>query len=173
MSSNRLATFAPNEISIVITQNATGLTHVISGYAENDMVAVERAAETFKKYVGADNTTTRIYNSDTSLTITIHLQQTSNSNDILTQLYLNDVATRNGTFSILVKDNSGRSHYFAEEAYIAVVPNTAYANSMQVHDWVIHAHNSTVFIGGNAKFSAEDQAAFEALGGTVSPQWQA
>ena len=173
MASNRLATFAPNEVDVIITQSSSGLNHVVSGFAEDKLVGVERAAETFSKYVGADNTTTRIYKADKSLSITLSLQQTSNSNDIMMQLYKNDVATRNGLFSILVKDNSGRSYYFAEEAYIAVVPSTSYANSMQVFEWVIHAHDSDVYIGGNAPFSAEDQSAMEALGATIAPQWQA
>jgi hypothetical protein len=42
---------------------------------------------------------------------------------------------------------------------------------MQTREWVIHMPNSTLFLGGNAKISAEDVATLEALGATVDPRW--
>lgn len=171
MASTRLATFAPNEVTIVITQESTGFSHVLSGFADNQIVTIDRNSDTFSMYKGADDTPTRIYNSDTGLVVTVSLTQTSNSNDILSQLYLNDKATRDGLFSVLISDNSGRSRYFAEEAYIGVVPNAQYGSDMQTREWVIHAPRSDVFMGGNAKFTPEDASAMEKLGATVATQW--
>ena len=131
-STSRLATFSPNEVAVIITQQSSGMSHILGGFAEDSIVSVDRNAETFSLYTGADDTNTRIYNANTSGTITISLQQTSASNDILTALYENDRASRNGLFSIAVRDNSGRSSYFAEEAYIGVVPSSAIANSLLI-----------------------------------------
>lgn len=171
MASTRLATFAPNEVTIIITQESTGFSHSLSGFAENNIVTIDRNSETFAMYKGADDTPTRIYNSDTGLKVTVHLTQTSNSNDILSQLYINDKNTRDGLFSILISDNSGRSRYFAEEAYIGVVPNAAYGSDMQSREWVIHAPRSDVYMGGNAKFTPDDANALEKLGATVADKW--
>lgn len=170
MASTNLATFSPQDVTISIVQASTGLNHNISGYAEDSFVTVERNSETFDMYTGADETYTRVYKPDTSAAITVSLQQTSNSNDILSLLYANDKAARNSTglFSILIKDNSGRSTYFAAEAYIGVVPNSEFGNTMKTREWVIHAPRMDQYIGGNSKISPEDLAAVGILGGAIA-----
>lgn len=171
MAMKPLSTFAPNEVSIVLTTSEG--THVVSGFAEDSICTIDRASDTFEMYIGADDSPTRLYKANTATMVTITLAQTSLSNDIMSQLYERDRSTRNGVFSLFVGDNSGRTKIFAEEAYIGVVPNAQFGNSMQTRDWVIHAPSSIIHIGGNSKFTPEDQALFEALGGVVPPQWQA
>lgn len=173
MATQRLATFAPNDVNVVITQSSSGIAHIVSGYSEDSIVNIERVAETFTMYTGADNTSTRIYNANKSATITLSLQQTSASNDILSLLYSNDAASRNSTglFSLQISDASGRSRYFSDDAYVGVVPNSAFANSMQTRDWVLHAHNLDTYIGGNAVLSPEDQDVITTLGGSIDAKW--
>ncbi len=169
----KLATFAPNDVSIILSQESSGIVHILSGFSEDSIISIERNSETFELYTGADDTNTRIYKANTSATMTVPLQQTSNSNDILTQLYINDKNTRDssGLFSLTIKDNSGRSTFFAEEAYIAVVPNSEFGNSMMLREWQIHAVRLDTYIGGNSKLSTEDQSTLEALGAVVDPKW--
>lgn len=173
MATQRLATFAPNDVNVVITQSSSGIAHIVSGYSEDSIVNIERTAETFTMYTGADNTSTRIYNANKSATITLSLQQTSASNDILSLLYANDAASRNssGLFSLQISDASGRSRYFSDDAYVGVVPNSQFGNTMQVRDWVLHAHNLDTYIGGNAVLSPEDQDVIGVLGGSVDAKW--
>lgn len=173
MSTQRLATFAPNDVTVVITQRSSGIAHIVSGYSEDSIVNIERSAETFTMYTGADNTSTRIYNANKSATVTLSLQQTSSSNDILSLLYANDSNSRNssGLFSLQISDSSGRSRYFSDDAYVGVVPNSQFGNSMQVRDWVLHAHNLDTYIGGNAILSPEDQDTIATLGGVVDGKW--
>ena len=168
-----LATFAPNDVTIVLSQASSGITHIVSGFSEDSIVSIERNSDTFELYTGADDTNTRIYKANTSATLTIPLQQTSNSNDILSTLYINDKNTRDssGLFTITVKDNSGRSTYFSEEAYISVVPSSEFGNSMMTRDWVIQAVRLEQYIGGNSNLSAEDQGTLTTLGRTVDPRW--
>jgi len=169
----RLATFAPNDVTIIITQQSSGISHILSGFSEDSIISIERNSDTFELYTGADDTNTRIYKANTSATCTIPLQQTANSNDILTALYVNDKNTRDssGLFSLTVKDNSGRSAYFAEESYIAVVPSSSFGNDMQLREWVIHCVRMETFIGGNSNLSTEDVATLGTLGVTPDPRW--
>ncbi|WPJ20667.1 hypothetical protein vBPFY1MI_191 [Pseudomonas phage vB_PF_Y1-MI] len=173
MATQRLATFAPNDVNVVITQSSSGIAHIVSGYSEDSMVNIERTAETYTMYTGADNTSTRIYNANKSASITVSLAQTSATNDIFSLLYANDSASRNssGLFSIQISDASGRSQYFSDDAYIAVVPNSQFGNTMQVREWVIQAHNLETYIGGNAILSPEDQDVINVLGGTINQKW--
>lgn len=174
MATQRLATFAPNDVTVVITQSSTGIAHIVNGYSEDSMVNIERAAETFTMYTGADAFSTRVYNANKSAMVTLSLQQTSGTNDILSLLYSNDSNSRNssGLFSLQISDASGRSRYFSDDAYIGVVPNSQFGNSMQVREWVLHAHNLDTYIGGNAILSPEDQDTLSTLGGSFDPKWQ-
>jgi hypothetical protein len=169
----RIATYAPADVTIVITQESSGIAHVLSGFSEDSIIQIERSAETFTMYTGADNTSTRVYNANTSAKLSISLQQTSASNDVLSAIYHADAASRDssGLFSIHVKDNSGRSDYFSDDAYIGVVPNSNFNNSLQVRDWVIHAHDLQSILGGNSLISPEDQATLAQLGTVVDTRW--
>lgn len=173
MATQRIATFAPNSVIVTITHEASGISHVVQGFSEDSIVNIERNAETFTMYTGADNTSTRIYNANKSAMLTLSLQQTSASNDVLSLLYQNDSASPSseGLFSISVTDASGRSRYFSDDAYIGVVPNSPFANSMQTRDWIIHAHNLETYIGGNALVSPEDQDTISTLGGVLDARW--
>ena len=173
MASHYTATFAPNDVSVVITQG--DMSHIVSGFSEDSIVSVEPTSARFTMYTGADDTNSRIYQANTSGTITLPLQQTSNSNDILSLLHKNDVETRDssGMFSIMIKDNSGRTMYYADEAYISQVPSASFGNSMQLREWVIQATRLEITLGGNAKLTPEDAKAIEQLGGTVDPRWMA
>lgn len=171
MASNLLATYSPSDVTVVIAKD--GFSHVVSGFAEDGFVSIARNSETFEMYTGSDDTNTRIYKPNTASQVTVSLQQSSNSNDILSQLYLNDRATRDyrGLFSITVKDNSGRSIFSAAEAYIGVLPDAEFGAGMSTRDWVIHCPRTEYFLGGNARFDAADAGSIAALGGTVDARW--
>lgn len=170
-SASKLATFAPNRVQIVISQENTGLNYVLSGFSEDSIVSIERAAQSFSLYVGADNTTTRVFNANNAANITLTLAQTSESNDVLSGLYNSDANNLDGLFSIMVKDTSGRSFFFAEEAYIGTIPTSGFANSMQTREWVISAADMEQVSGGNAKFSPAGQEAMNSLGVSMEERW--
>lgn len=172
--STRLGTFSPNKLDIIITQSSTGISHRISGVSEDSIVTIDRATDTFSMYIGADDTGSRVANINTSATVTISLQQTAASNDILTQLYENDRQTldSSGLFNIMIRDSAGRSYYFAEEAYVASPPSSPFANSMQTREWVIQCYKMQTYIGGNSLLSSEDVATLEALGAVIDPKWR-
>lgn len=167
----RLATFAPNQLSVVITQDSTGIAHVVSGYSEDSIVNIEWTTPRYSLYTGADNTGTRVYNASNSATLTLSLQQTSASNDVLSLLFANDSTDSSGVFSIQVKDSSGRSVYFSDDAYVSTRPNAGFSNSMMTRDWVIDAFNLQSYTGGNAVLTPADQATIETLGGVLAAKW--
>lgn len=171
MSTQRLATFAPNDVSVILTQSSTGIAHQIGGYSEDSIVNIEWTTPRYSLYTGADNTGTRVFNASNSATLTVSLQQTSASNDVLSQLFNNDGRNSDGLFSVQVKDTSGRSIYFSDSAYIGVRPNAGYSNSMMTRDWVIQAFNLEGYAGGNSILSPEDADTIQTLGGTIASRW--
>lgn len=172
MSTAFTATYSPSDVSVVLTKGS--LTHIFSGFGEDTMISVERNSEAFTMYTGADNTSTRIFHADGSGKMTVTLQQTSATNDILSQLFLNDKNTRDssGMFQILVKDNSGRSFFSSQEAYVAITPPATFGKNMNTREWTIHLPRMEMFMGGNSKFSPEDEQAMTQLGATIDAKWR-
>jgi hypothetical protein len=175
MASTRTSTYSPIDVTIVISQESTGLVHVVSGFVEDSHINIERDAETYTHYTGVDNTSTRIYNAITSGKVTASLTQSSASNDVLSALYNYDKqyrGTNKGLFSLTVKDGSGRSIMFAQEAYVGVVPNQQFGSGMNNRDWVFHCTQMDNYIGGNSLVSPEDAAGIDLLDGNLADEWR-
>lgn len=167
------STFAPNDVTVVITKD--NYTHTLGGFSEDAIVSIAQGSARFEKYIGADNSSTRIYKADTSTSITASLQQTSVSNDFLTQLYLSDIESLDSTgfFQLTVKDNSGRTLVSSSSAYIAILPDINFSNGMEIREWVIDTFDTDNYIGGNSKFTDAEVTAFEALGSrSVADEWK-
>ena len=175
MASTRTSTYSPIDVTVVISQESTGLVHICSGFAEDSHINVEREMDTYQHYTGVDNTATRIYSANTSGKVTLSLQQSSASNDVLSALYNYDKqyrGTNKGLFTLTVKDGSGRSIMFAQEAYVGVVPNQQFGSGMNTRDWVLHCTQMDNAIGGNSLVSPEDAANIDLLGGNLATEWR-
>lgn len=173
MAEQNIGTYSAMDVQVVITQESTGLVYRLVGFMEDSMVTVTPAVDTYTAYNGADNTGARIHNGNKSATVTVTLQQTSPSNDILTRLLLNDVRSRRneGLFSVMIKDASGRSVATARQAYISKVPEISYTNNMSSREWMIQAFNADVFVGGNSLMLPEEVNALETLDAEVDVTW--
>lgn len=170
--SDNLNVYSPNDITVAITRS-DGLAHVIGGYSEDAMVSVEPATEAFTMYTSADNKSTLIFHANNSATVMLTLNQTSASNDVLSDLYNEFKASKSTSklFSITVKDQNGRSLYMADQAFIGKRPNAVFGNTMQNRDWTILCHDMQQYSGGNAKFSEADAKTIELIGGVVEDRW--
>ncbi len=170
--SDNLNIYSPNDITVAITRS-DGFAHVIGGYSEDAMVTVEPATEAFSMYTSADNKSTLLFHANNSATVMLTLNQTSESNDILSDLYEEFKGSKNISklFSITVKDQNGRSLYMADQAFIGKRPSAVFGNTMQNRDWTILCHDMQQYSGGNAKFSEATASAVELLGFVVEDRW--
>jgi len=137
-------TYSPKKVSITVA----GV--IITGYADGTFVSVERAADAFTKVVGSDGEVGRVHSADRSGKITITLQQTSESNDVLSALQIADETTLTGKFPVVVKDTNGTSLYMAGDAWIMKNPNAEYSNGMSTREWSIECADLVAFAGGNS-----------------------
>lgn len=171
MASSQTGTFSPNDVTVLLT-NSTGMSHTVSGFQEDSIVTVTPNKPRFAHYTSADNVSARVYSGDTSVMVTLHLNQTSASNDILDALHKVDVNGFDGFFELTISDNSGRTKFYSPEAYIGTVPEAMFGTSLQPREWVIYAGRASSTIGGNSKLSAEDLKTMVDLGFTVNERWQ-
>lgn len=137
-------TYSPKKVAVIVAG------YIINGYADGTFVNVERAADTFTKVVGADGEVGRVHSADRSGKITITLQQTSESNDVLSALQQADELTLSGKFPVAVKDNNGTSLYVAGDAWVMKPVNSEYASTMSTREWTIECADLIPFSGGNS-----------------------
>lgn len=108
----------------------------VSGFAEGVAVEIENDKEAFTKQVGADGQTTRSQQTNIDGKITIHLMQTSASNDYFSQLALMDRALAQGARPITVRDGSGRTVIASALGWVMKMPKTDFQVDSKERTWV-------------------------------------
>lgn len=169
-----LASYIPTEVSVVISQASTGISERLVMFMEDTFVAVEHTADSWTTYNGVDSDkagSTRVHNSSKAGTITVSLQQTSPSNDVLQAIFDRDNTQYDGVFSIIVKDGSGRSIHHAKEAYIGKRPTQTFGSGMNGIEWVIMSGDLAKSIGGNSKVEQSTADSVAKAGGSISSEW--
>lgn len=123
----------------------------ISGLAEDTFVTVDRNEDSFNLTIGADGEGARSKSNNKSGTVTFRTLQTADCNDFLTAAIVADEASSSGVSigPLLVKDNSGRSLYTAEKAWIRKPPQAAYARGIEVREWVVETDALIMGVAGN------------------------
>lgn len=148
-------TYDPRNLAVVIvpaTSGAAALT--ISGFADDDVIEVERDMDAWSKKVGVDGQVTRARQGDLSGKITLHLMQSSSSNDDLMALVAADEATPPaGAFGITFKDPSGTS-VFRATGWVKKPAKGSYKKDTDTREWVIDcatmdAAGGNYVVGGN------------------------
>lgn len=136
-------TYSPKDILVTVGGA------IITGYANGAFVQVEQAEDQVSLVVGSDGEATRTVSANRSGSITITLQQTSESNAILSGFHQRDMLDKAGIFPVLVKDNLGKSLYTAETAWVRKMPNAEFGNESGTREWVIDTDRLIPFEGGN------------------------
>jgi hypothetical protein len=138
-----LATYDPRKITVTLGGT------IVTGYADGTFVSVERTSDAFTMVTGADNLTTRTKTNDKSGTLTLTLQQTSVSNDIISGFASLDETANVGVFSLLVKDVLGTTLIQARSAWVRKLPVIEYGNELSNREWLIDFTDSSIVAGGN------------------------
>ncbi len=140
-----LHTYYPDQVAIVFA----GIP--ISGFADGTFLSVEQNEDSFTLQVGTDGEGCRSRTNNRSGRATFTLGQWSASNDLLSALHNVDINTPNGDGigPLLIKDNSGRSIFTAEKAWIVKPPAAGYGREAESREWVIETDNLIQQHGGN------------------------
>lgn len=170
---SNLGNYSPEDVTMVISNDIFG-THTISGMADGTFISYERSVDRATLYTGSDLTAARVLRRNKSGTVTLTLHQSAESNDVLSQIALRDEEAHDNSylFSVTIKDLSGRSVFFAPEAFIGNDPTTSYSTDLETREWTITVTSVERHTGGNAKINPENQATLSTLGYTVQDQWK-
>ena len=140
-----LKTYDPKQISVIVGGA------IISGFADGEFVTTERNEDAFTLNVGADGEGGRVKSNNKSGRITLTLQQTSDSNLVLSGYAQADELRNAGVVPALIKDLKGDTLISAARAWVVKVPATPYAKDMQTRSWVIETDELIPVVGGNSQ----------------------
>jgi hypothetical protein len=167
-----LTTYSPEFTDLILSTD--NLDYTVAGFAEGTFISIEPFEDRMTPVYGAKGESYRAVSAVKAFNLTVTLSQTSHSNDVLTLLLRNDRETLDGTFGLTLKDASGTTIFTERCAYIGQEPTQAFSGggAIESREWTIHLPNPTDYmIGGNSRFSEDDQSAVQALGGEVDQQW--
>lgn len=136
-------TYDPKQVAVIVGGVPLG------GFADGSFVTVERSSDAFTKVTGADNITSRAKTNDKSGSITITLQQTSPSNDILQGFALVDEVSNSGVVPIVIQDFSGRSTFVTAFGWVKKVPKAEFSKEITNREWILDCADLDVKFGGN------------------------
>ena len=174
MANGRQAgSLVPSQVLAVISHTATGVTHVVEGYADDTAIDIERGEAAWTHSVGTDGFVSYVHNIDETAMVTLHLAQTSSSNDVLSRIYEYDKQNLRGQglFAISIIDKSGRTALFSTQARVTMLPNQSFGGTLATNDWQIIMPYSDWHVGGNTRAGADVQQVLEQLGYVLDEDW--
>ena len=121
----------------------------MEGFADGTRVTVEFDEEQFTKITGTDGLTTRSKTNNYAGKVRITLQQTSRSNDVLSGLWNADRVNASGVVPVLVKDDSGRTFWTSEHAWVEKMPDQEFGKESSDREWVLETGKLVGIAGGN------------------------
>jgi len=123
--------------------------YIITGW---DNLTINRRVKAFTPVYGIRGKNTRVKNVDTSATIIITLIQTSQSNDVLSYIHELDIDEGTARITLTLKDNSGRSVFSSNEAYISSYPTKSFSGDFTYNTWEIILQSTQSYtVGGNGR----------------------
>lgn len=136
--------YDPAQVIVTVDGNT------ITGFADGTFVNAERNNDAFTLTVGADGEATRSKSNDLSGRITITLQQSSPSNDILSAIATADEQSGQGVVAVQVADKSGSTLAAAEKAWVVKKATSGFAKETENREWILETNELEYEVGGNA-----------------------
>lgn len=168
-----IGSYVPSQLTVVVSIPDTGGTHVITDFSEDSAIDIERGNPAWTWSPSLSGGGSYVHNADETATVTLHLQQTSESNDVLSRIvrYDQNKFRGEGIISVAIADNSGRTALFSTMARVSMMPNQSFGSDVATLDWQLIMPYSDWHVGGNAKIGSDVQATLSALGYEVDESW--
>src|SRR5690606_23641120 len=128
-----VTTYDPKQVKIVVGA------HTITGVADGTFITIEPTGDGVTSVAGAYGDVARSMSHDPRHTITITLQQTSRSNDVLSSLRdVDRLSGGSGAFPIQVTDLRGGT-LFAGTAWVVKKATATFASGTENKEWPLEA----------------------------------
>lgn len=139
---DQVDTYDPKDIILTVAGS------IITGFAQDSFLEVDRESNQVEDEVGADGDVARRITNDKRGNITITLLQTSRSNLILSGLARIDELSGDALFPVLIKDNRGSDLHLAPNSWVMKQPRTVYRSGIEGREWILRTNNLQMIVGG-------------------------
>lgn len=139
-------TFNAGEVTLSIANRV-----IDSGFADGDFVKVAMANDDWTDKAGTDKEVTRSRVNDPRADVSVMLMQTSDGNDVLTQIRAADLAAPNGAGvgPFLLRDQFGRT-IVRGQCWITKPPDVTRGREAGSCEWKIRLVVAEYTVGGSA-----------------------
>ncbi|HWK70036.1 MAG TPA: DUF3277 domain-containing protein [Burkholderiaceae bacterium] len=126
-------TYSPDRVKVIVGVAA------LSGFADGTFVDIEPLGDGITSESGADGEVVRAMSLDTRHAITVTLQQSSRSNDILSALHLADrVSGGEGAVPVAVTDLRGTT-LFGGTGWVVKKAKATFSKGLEAREWTLEA----------------------------------
>lgn len=143
MAQPNFATYDPAKVSLVYGAV------IITGFAQDTMIRVERNTPTWSDTAGSDGFVTRAKSLDKRGTITVTLDMSSPTNDALSALFYADETTGKGAQTIMMRDASGTTVASGASAWIVQPAAIEFGAGVLGREWQFRVAILAMSPGGN------------------------
>lgn len=144
MSGSTVRTYSPQQVVVLVS----GVP--MSGFADGTFVEIAPSSDLSSMQVGADGEVARSISSNKTCTVTITLQQTSPSNDVLSGMIEIDSLTGGVLFPISVLDLRGRTVFLASQCWINKRPTLTFGQEVSDRSWELTTGSPSVWFSGGS-----------------------
>lgn len=146
-----LATFSPSDVVMTIND------YQLSDFAEDSFIEINQNSQRFRQVRGIRGKHSRIHTRDRSGTVTFRIMQTSNQNNILSQIANDDDINFTGLLLVNIVDVGGTTGVQFGNAYLEGLPNLSFQSSTtSPREWRLNFEFITRYdVGGNEKGSLD------------------
>lgn len=139
-----LKTFNPTEVNITFG----GI--IATGLADGTFVTVEQSEDSFTEQAGPDGEVVRVQSNNPIKIVTLTLQQSSDTNSLLSAAHQLDLNTGEGVLPFALKEIGGDTIVLGGRAYIRRFANIEYSKEVTNREWTIVVVEGDMFVGGKA-----------------------
>lgn len=144
MASTAVRTYSPDRVIVLVS----GIP--ITGFADNTFVQIEPLTDLSTMQVGADGEVARSISTNKCCNVTITLQQTSPSNDVLSGMIEVDALTGGVLFPLTVTDLIGRTVFAVAQCWISKRPTLTFAREVTDREWRISTGGPSIWFAGGS-----------------------
>jgi len=134
--------YDPAEVSLTVGAVQIG------GYIQGTGIEFDFAEDRWKKSVGITGEVVRSKSNDKTGTVTIHLMQTSSSNDVLNGFLLADDAGNAGVVPFALVDINSGTTIAAGESWVKKPPKVDFGAEASERMWVLDTGQALGFFSG-------------------------
>lgn len=126
-----VGTYSPSDITMVLSN------WIVTDYDKGSFIDIVQNEKNFRQVQGIRGKASSVHSRNKSGQINFRVMQTSQTNEVLSQIASLDDFQFTGKFTVTIKDTSGQSLYQFLDCRLEGHPDVTYSTSTNAREWTI------------------------------------